>query len=413
MLREKIRNVAGIAAINFFVPVVRWFFRISGRWDGTQVGTPRSILLVELADIGDMALASATWRQVRCLFPNAHITLVVQPSVLNLVECCPYIDETLTFHYRDYREWKMTRVALVRWWIKGLRFAVAKLWPLELDLAITPRWDADGLQALGALIGFVGGARRIIGFRPDASDLATSKVARANRRLYTEGPVRPPVKHELELRAEILKALGADEPDTTLELWPTRDDAAAADEIIGQKGDTLVALAPGAAWDFRRWPSAYFTQLGRWLQNDYGANILLLGSPADEPLCASIADGLHEDKVVNAAGRITLRHMAALLQRCVLFVGNDSGPLHVATAAQIPVVGLYGPGVYQRFRPWGAMHEMIRLGLPCSPCPESCLFDRPHCMEGITVGMAQASVRRILDAAHKIAPAPPSYTNRA
>jgi heptosyltransferase-2 len=394
--REKLRNFIGLTALTFFIPALRWYLERTGRWNDSAAGSPKSILLVELADIGDMALASALWREIRRLYPDARITLVVQSSVLNLVECCPYVDEVLTFNYRDYPGWKMTRVAPLRWWIRSVRFAAAELWRLNIDHAIAPRWDADGLQALGGILGYVAGARSRVGFIPSPADRARSKVTRGNARLFTAGPERPPVKHEMEFRMDILTSLGAPEGDATLEVWVSPADDAVAGALIGDRGEMLVALAPGAAWDFRRWPAQHFAELGRWLQADCGANVLLLGSPADTALCNSIERELDPHRVVNTAGKITLRQMAALLQRCIAFVGNDSGPLHVATAAQVPAIGLYGPGVYKRFRPWGEKHEMIRLGLPCSPCPESCIFERPYCMEGITVEMAKASVRRLL-----------------
>ena len=98
-----------------------------------------------------------------------------------------------------------------------------------------------------------------------------------------------------------------------------------------------------------------------------------------------IEKGLKDGKTVNLAGKTTLREMAAFLKRCILFIGNDSGPLHVATAAGIPVIGFYGPGEYHRFKPWGMNHEAFRLGLSCSPCSQNCLFREPRCIEGITL----------------------------
>ncbi len=359
--------------------------------------TPQSILLVELVDIGDMALASFMWREIRGRFPNARITLVVQSSVLNLVELCPYVDRVLTFDYRDYPRWKRTRTAPLRWWLKALRFSVKELWPLQIDLAITPRWNIDGLQALGGIISYVSGAQDRVGFRPRPDELEKSRAVRANAALFTAGPEWPQLKHEVELRTDLLHAIGIEDADTTLEVWVSPADRAVAAALGAGKGSPIIALAPGAAWAFRRWPAAQFAALGRWLQEDIGATILLLASPAEEELCAAITAEMNPSRTINTAGKITLRQMAALLQdHCELFIGNDSGPLHVAGAASVPVVGLYGPGIYQRFGPWGEGSELIRLGLPCSPCPESCIFDRPLCMEGISLGLVQSSVRRIL-----------------
>jgi ADP-heptose:LPS heptosyltransferase len=129
--------------------------------------------------------------------------------------------------------------------------------------------------------------------------------------------------------------------------------------------------------------------LGRWLQDTYKVFVLILAAKDEQDLALQIEGGLQEGKTVNLAGKTTLREMAAILKHCKLFIGNDSGPLHIATAAGIPVVGFYGPGEYQRFKPWGTNHEALRLGLSCSPCSQNCLFREPRCIEGITMSQVK------------------------
>ena len=89
--------------------------------------------------------------------------------------------------------------------------------------------------------------------------------------------------------------------------------------------------------------------------------------------------------------------MAAVLRRCRLFIGNDSGPVHLAAGVGVPVVGFYGPGEYERFRPWGARHEAIRVGLPCSPCSQDCAFNDPRCIRGISLDRAKEVIAKKLD----------------
>ena len=116
----------------------------------------------------------------------------------------------------------------------------------------------------------------------------------------------------------------------------------------------------------------------------------------ERPLALRIEQGLVKNRTLNLAGRTTIMQMAAVLRRCHLFIGNDSGPVHVAAAAGVPVVGFFGPGEYERFKPWGVRHEAIRIGLPCSPCSQDCAFDDPRCIRGISLDRAKEVIVGIL-----------------
>jgi heptosyltransferase-2 len=340
--RERIRNLSGVAVLLLLMPLLELLFRLAGKrtGDARETNFPRSILLIELTDIGDMALASAFWRELRARFPDAEITLLVQPSVLNLVENCPYVNDTLTFHYRTLPRWKTARAGSLRWWLMALQLAARELWPRNIDLAVSPRWDSDGVFAVSGILAFVSGAQRRVGFITSEVDQRTNRVSRAIGRLINEGAERPAVKHEVEFRFDVLRALGREPEETHLETWTDSADDVAAERLCGGSANgLLVAFAPGAAWDFRRWPAAKFAELGHWLQTERDARIVLIGGPPDRGLCGQIRDRLDSTRTIDGTGLLTLRETAAVLKRCGLFVGNDSGPLHIASAAGIPLSG--------------------------------------------------------------------------
>jgi heptosyltransferase-2 len=276
-------------------------------------------------------------------------------------------------------------------------FAARELWSRDIDLAISPRWESDGVFAASGILAYLSGAQRRLGFTAAKADRAISRVTRQMSRLVNEGPLRPALKHEVEFRNDILAALGQTEIDTRLEVWTSPADDAVAERLCSAARGQLVAFGPGAGWEFRCWPAASFAELGARLQREHSCSVILIGGASDTDRCRSIAAKLNGSMTIDAAGLLTLRETAAVLKRCVAFVGNDSGPLHIAAAAGVPVVGLYGPGVYQRFRPWGGRSEMVRLGLPCSPCPEQCLYDRPYCMEDIAVDAVEAALCRVVE----------------
>jgi ADP-heptose:LPS heptosyltransferase len=219
-------------------------------------------------------------------------------------------------------------------------------------------------------------------------------------RLITHGPARGSPKHEVEHQLDILRFLGANPENTRLEVWTSKEDDLFAQDILNKNDiphtEVLIAFAPGAAWSYRRWPSSRFIELGNWLQETYKAYILILAAKGEHDLALQIEGGLRKEQTLNLAGKTTLREMASILKHCKLFIGNDSGPLHVATAAGIPVVGFYGPGEYQRFKPWGRNHDVLRLGLSCSPCSQNCIFSEPRCIKGISVSQAKKLLARKL-----------------
>jgi ADP-heptose:LPS heptosyltransferase len=163
------------------------------------------------------------------------------------------------------------------------------------------------------------------------------------------------------------------------------------------ENDLLIAFAPGAAWSYRRWPAERFIALGHWLQETYGAHIVIFAARGEMELAGRIERGLEKARTLNLAAQTTIRQMAAVLRHCRLFIGNDSGPIHLAAGAGVPVVGFYGPGEFERFRPWGQDHEAIRLGLPCSPCSQNCVFADPRCIRGISLDQAQEIIGKKLE----------------
>jgi heptosyltransferase-2 len=270
-----------------------------------------------------------------------------------------------------------------------------RLWKYRIDTAVSLRWNNDAPQAAALTLMYASGANERVGFRDAPRDRVPCRAYDINR-LITRGPVRTLLKHEVELQLEILSALGAAPADTRVEIWTNPADEDFARDLLSRTGfpeaAPLIAMAPGAAWTFRRWPEKRFIALGKWLQQDYGANIVILAARSELALARRIESGLAKNQTMNLAGRTTIMQMAAVLRRCRLFIGNDSGPVHVAAGVGVPVVGFFGPGEYERFKPWGDRHEAIRVGLPCSPCSQDCAFNDPRCIQGISLDRAKEAI---------------------
>jgi ADP-heptose:LPS heptosyltransferase len=205
----------------------------------------------------------------------------------------------------------------------------------------------------------------------------------------------PPGLHHVDQFGLIARSLGCPirDPDPFFHL--TADDRRRAGERLGDRaGSFLVALHPGASKPERGWHAERFALLGRRFVDRLGARLLLLGGPADGELLRLVSSGLPPGAVLETEGGLPLRDLAAILERCGLFVGNDSGPMHVAAALGVPTVGLFGPGSPRRTAPRGRQGRVACLwkGYPCSPCRQDFFRecppspnDKPFCLEEIGV----------------------------
>jgi len=162
------------------------------------------------------------------------------------------------------------------------------------------------------------------------------------------------VRHKLEELAELLRL---DAPPTP-KLHIDAEAQASAHRVLGDSQGVL-ALGPGANFIGKRWPPEMFAELARRLA---GAPVVLFGAPEDAPICAAIGATLAANGVtaIDAAGKLDLLAAAAALTRARLFVGNDSGLMHIAAAVGAPTVGLFGPSDERVYGPWGARTRAVR-----------------------------------------------------
>ena len=182
-------------------------------------------------------------------------------------------------------------------------------------------------------------------------------------------------EHEIERYLDLVAAVGArrvelkdaqpfihldpDDRQFAVDLLPVRED-----------GGLVIGIQPGtsATMRWKQWPpERYRTLIERLLAEQAEAHIVLFGAPNEREMIADLANGLGL-RVSVAAGKTTVKQVAALIERCALLVCNDSGLMHTAVAVGTPVVAIYGPTDIRRTHPVGPRHQVIRHELPCSPC---------------------------------------------
>jgi heptosyltransferase-2 len=366
----------------------------------------RAILVVCLAGIGDVVLATPFLRELRRSAPGGWITLVVKPEAFNLVELCPYVNEVVTFDCRV-----SGRASVLKLHSRALYLAATRLWRRRFDLALQPRWDVDYYHS--TYLTYFSGASRRAGY----SERVFQRKQQLNAgldRLLTDVIDHRGAKHEVERNLDVLRFLGANVPDDRLEIWLDREDRSFARKVFESEGvgphDLVIAFAPGAGALKRCWPVERFVELGRVLVREYDARLAVVGGPEDLDLGGRLESGLGP-AVLNLAGRTSLRETAAVLERCQLAVTADSGPMHLAAAAGSAVVEIschpsagdiehYNSPV--RLHPWGAPHVVLQPEHAADGCRDSCESSEPHCILGIQPDQVLEAVRKLVRAGGKV-----------
>jgi len=361
------------------------------------------ILVVRLDQIGDVVMTTPLLRELRRNVPQARITLVVKPGTYNLAETCPHVDEVLTF------DWKVGRFGPLRLHGRALRLAWTCLWERKLDLAILPRWDVNRYH--GAYVTHFSGASHRIGY----SERVNEEKAEENEgqdRLFTHLLDSRSPMHEVERNLEVLESIGGTIRDDQLELWTTSDDERFAEKLFGsdESSDKLrVVMCPGAGSPKRRWPLDRFVELGRWIQSNYGATIVVIGGPDERKLGRNLEEKL-EGNTENIVGVATLRQTAAIMHRCDLHIGNDTGPTHMAAAVGLPVIEISchprcGDPLHsnspERFGPWVKNAITLQPSSPKGTCKRGCTSNKRHCILNVGVKRVKKKVQRLSDSDEK------------
>jgi lipopolysaccharide heptosyltransferase II len=181
--------------------------------------------------------------------------------------------------------------------------------------------------------------------------------------------------HEADLYLSVAGALGCPTEGHHLRFTPGPAAIQRIDRLWHEHDlrDPVIAIGPGGGANpgmdlpEKRWLPERFAALGDRLRDEYGATIVLLGGGGDRDLCARVRAAMRAP-ARDLSGATTFAETGALLRRCRLYVGNDSGPMHLAVAVACPVVAMFGPTDVTLYGPYHARARTVRLPLPCSPC---------------------------------------------
>ena len=360
------------------------------------------ILVVRLRQIGDVVFTTPALSGLRQHFPDAFIAYLVEPAAAPVVARHPAIDELIVAPPRA------RGLAGVRAEYALIRQLRQRHFDLVLDFHSGPR---------ASLLTWLSGAPRRVGYTvAGRSWMYTTAVHRAR-------DLRP--RHSVENQWDLLTALGVPPPDrlrfpVTMPVDPevarTVDarlasagvPAAAEGAGEGPGAARLIVMHVSAGNPFRRWPIPAFATVARQLADDDRRHrIIVTSGPSERDAAAQVIDAaraaLPADRAVQvlSCGEFSLAELRALLERTSLYIGGDSGPMHVAATSHVPMVSLYGPTLPARSAPWRDARwpaEAVEVeGLPCRPCEQRvCVPGDFRCLTGTPPEAVVAAARRAL-----------------
>jgi len=327
------------------------------------------VLFFKPGAIGDLLHTLPALQALKHKFPAAHISVVVSPELETLIQGTSIADQVLVF---DKAKLKKSFRDLLGFGLQLRKFH----YDLFIDLQPSIR---------SFLVRQLSGANRRLVYRKQ------NKIVTGRRRL-----------HAAENFMETLKPLGITEHVQNIVLPIQNETRRSVDLfLLREKYDRsriLIALncSVGAARPARNWFPERFATLADRLIRELGAEIVFIGGKEDRELASRIIDAMNE-KALSAVGVFSIAESAALLARCACLVSSDTGPLHLATAIQTPVVGLFGSTDPDRTGPLGKGHQVLFKKLACVPCEaKQCPIGTRACMNAITVDNVFEAVRKAI-----------------
>ena len=350
------------------------------------------ILVIRLGAVGDVVRTLPAVSSLHAAYAGAHLAWLVEPPATSAVQGQPWVDEVIVFP-RDRLTAALRRRAPgaalreLSGFLRGLRRR-------RFDLVV----DFHGILR-SALLGALSGARRRVGFaRPFGRELAWC--------FATDRAQLPPVRiSRFERNAELVRFLAVTAPPAPapLRVDPARLSRVAAE--LGPGGPPAV-LHPGTsdATPYKRYPVEAYARVARVLAREDGVRCIVSAGPAraDRTLAQAVV-AASQGAARLAPATPTLADLALLFAASRLYIGSDTGPMHVASLVGTPVVQLLGPTDPVENAPWSETpSRQVRIPIPCSPCRRGC--PAATCMRSIPSDTVLAAARDLLALGESAAP---------
>lgn len=336
--------------------------------------SPKKILVRMPNWLGDLVMATPVIEALAQKFPEAKITVMCLSHFCDIFKHDPHVDEVLP-------------VSKSSGWLRNSNSAsvVEDIQKGKFDLGVLTTNSFSS-----AYLFWRGKVKQRVGFTKDF------------RRFLLTDPVpknQPETMHQVLQYQELLKPLGIPNRGLEPKLYVTEEEKLQAKSILAnygvKKDSMIIGINPGAAYGSAKcWPPERFKKLARELTGNKNLFVAFFGDKGGKKTVNEICEGLGS-QVINLAGGTTIRQLIAMISVCDIFLSNDSGPMHVASALQIPLVAIFGSTSDVKTGPFKKA-AVIHKHVPCSPCYKRvCPIDF-RCMTRINVEEVYSEIEKFI-----------------
>jgi heptosyltransferase-2 len=323
--------------------------------------------------VGDAVMTTPALRAIRKAHPGTHISLLVRPGIAPLFEQNPDIDEIILYSDRFRGVFGRLRLA---WHLRKKRFTKAILLQNAFD---------------AALVVFLAGIPQRIGYDRDGRKLLLTKAVQhrdLDRRV-----------HHVNYYLNLLKEAGIEASYSEPNLRLTIEEKMSARRILSEMPGPILGINPGAAFgSAKRWLPERFAEVASWFVKETLGSVVIFGGENDASTAERIFRQIPMNKM-SLAGRTSMRELMAYISECDVFLTNDSGPMHIASAAGTPLVAIFGSTSPELTGPSGASQAVLKADMDCSPCfGRNCGKDYIRCMYAVSTEEVYDNVRKLLPA---------------
>ncbi len=351
------------------------------------INNPKNILIIRLSAIGDVVNVLPALRLLRFHFPNSKITWLVEDRASEILTDHPDIDEVIIY---PRKKWQ-SKILKINKSLKIISEALSfykRLRRNHYDLVI----DFQG-NLKSAVMNLITGSGNRIGFGRG--------YCKEFNYLSTQYQAYPAGKkiHRIEKNLSLLKELGIETRFLRPELPVSKEDEEYISKFINKNANPslpIIIIHPGTSkfGSFKQWPMRNYTLLADMILEKYEANIIFTWGSDEFGAIKEIVKNM-KHKAFPACETSAIKQLIQLIKCSSLFIGGDTGPLHIASIMDIPVVGIYGPKDPAIYGPYNGKAIVIKKDIPCSPCKKRTCGD-PICMSSILPDDVLCGVEKLL-----------------
>lgn len=310
-------------------------------------GPLRRILFVTATRIGDAVLSTGLLAHLVERYPEVRITIVAGPVAAPLFTAVPRLDRLIALNKRSHS----------RHWLDLYAQVATTRWDLVVDLR-------------GSALSWLLWTR--------------------HRRVIAKGD---PTEHRVEQLAHLFDVM----PPPSPQLWVSAEDEAAAEKLLGTGATPILGIGPSANWGAKQWRAERFAELAQRLTIPGAifadARIAVFAAPHERAIVAPVLAALPAARRIDLVDAGALSVVAACLRRCRMFIGNDTGLMHMAAAIGTPTLGLFGPSPVTQYGPWGSHTATVQTPISYEALVTDPNFDHRRqdtLMDSLTVDAAEA-----------------------